>query len=380
MPAYHQMGHDSRNLLDAVTGYAGAIISPVNEVEVDVAEMVREAPSPDFEFVFDPQLYFPRRSDRGKLASWSYFPQDFDTADMSSESWWKGILDDLAETAARVGARVVCSPATIPSSTVTTYTDDYYEAMRAHAEHLAPRAADRGLRAFQTVIVRLADLAGPTRALDIASVVSETNTSGIYLVMSSEGKPRAELRDQEHLKGAMKLIRLLEDTGLPVLVACSSSDILLWKTAGATSCATGKFMNLRRFTEGRFNEGEEGGRQFAYWFEEKLLAFLRATDIPRVQQQGFATKTANPFGAAILEQLAAAPTEPWVGLGWRQYMHWFADVEHRLASHAVTARDLVRDAEKNWQTLEDNDVFMEEPTNDGSWLRPWLRAIVEFNK
>jgi hypothetical protein len=61
-------------------------------------------------------------------------------------------------------------------------------------------------------------------------------------------------------------------------------------------------------------------------------------------------------------------------------MHWFADAEARLTSSAASSRQLVRNAEQNWQTLENNDVFMEERTNDGGWLRPWLRAIVEFNK
>jgi hypothetical protein len=120
--------------------------------------------------------------------------------------------------------------------------------------------------------------------------------------------------------------------------------------------------------------------RLAYWFEETLLSFLRGSDIPRVQVHGLATATTNPFGSEILSLVASATGKPWVGLGWRQYMHWFADIEGRLASGAVSARDLIRAAEKNWQTLEENDVFMEERTNDGSWLRPWLRAVVEFNK
>ncbi|HVZ32155.1 MAG TPA: hypothetical protein VG963_07010, partial [Polyangiaceae bacterium] len=182
------------------------------------------------------------------------------------------------------------------------------------------------------------------------------------------------------LKGAMKLIHVLEAAGLPVLVGCSSSDVVLWKAAGATSCATGKFANLRRFTPGRFNEQEEGGRLIAYWFEEPLLAFLRESDVTRVQAHGLAAAGTNPFAAAILAQMASDPGKAWVGLGWRQYMHWFADVEHRLTSGAAKARDLIRAAEKNWLLLEENDVFMEEKTNDGEWLRPWLRAVVEFNK
>jgi hypothetical protein len=263
---------------------------------------------------------------------------------------------------------------------VSGFRGEYYEAMRVHADRLVEPSTQQGLRVLETVIARVDDLAAPNRALEIASVVSNTKAAGIYLVLLSDAKPRDELRDVDSLKGAMKLIQVLEASGLPVLVGCSSSDVLLWKAAGATSCATGKFANLRRFTPGRFNEQEEGGRLMAYWFEESLLSFLRASDIARIQGHGLVTTTTNPFGAAILSQLTSDPTKAWVGLGWRQYMHWFADLEQRLTSGAVTAKALIRAAEQNWQTLENNDVFMEERTNDGAWLRPWLRAVVEFNK
>jgi hypothetical protein len=377
MPAYHQMGHDSRNLLGEVSGFQGAIISPVNEIEADVKAMIHAHGSDAFEFIFDPQLYFPRRVDRGQLATWGYFPKDFDTADMSSETWWARSLDAIAMAAAAVGARAVCSPALIAAS---TFTNEYYEAMRGLADRLFERSTERGLRVLETVIARIDDLAAPNRALEIASVVSNTRAAGIYLVLLSEVRPRDELRDVDPLKGAMRLIQLLEASGLPVLVGCSASDVLLWKAAGATSCATGKFANLRRFTPGRFNEQEEGGRLVAYWFEEALLSFLRASDIPRIKAHDLATTTTNPFGSLILSQLASDPSKAWVGLGWRQYMHWFADVEKRLASGSASARALIRSAEQNWQTLENNDVFMEERTNDGVWLRSWLRAVVEFNK
>src|SRR3954469_25549240 len=106
MSAYHQMGHDSKNLLGEVSGFAGAIISPINEAESAVSAMVAtHDKSESFHFIFDPQLYFPRRVDRGKLATWDYFPRDFETADLSSYSWWEPVLDKVVETAVRVGAR-----------------------------------------------------------------------------------------------------------------------------------------------------------------------------------------------------------------------------------------------------------------------------------
>jgi hypothetical protein len=51
-----------------------------------------------------------------------------------------------------------------------------------------------------------------------------------------------------------------------------------------------------------------------------------------------------------------------------------------LTSGSATTRALILAAEENWETLVRNDVFMEERANKGLWLRPWLRAVVEFNK
>ena len=376
MPAYHQMGHDSQNLLGEVTGYRGAILSPVNESEADVKAIVQQCASDTFEFVFDPQLYFPRRFDRGRLAEWNYFPRDLETADLSSASWWEPILNELRATAERVGAKAICSPAIVTSP----FTNDYYEAMRRHADRLVELTGPSGQRVYQTVLIRRADLATVNRAMEIASIVSNTKAAGVYLVLLSDVKARDEFREVEQIKGAMKLINVLERSQLPVLVGFSSSDVVLWKAAGATACATGKFGNLRRFSQGRFDENEEGGRLMAYYFEEGLLAFLRTSDLLRVGPGGVSLTANNPFGTTIQTQLSNSPEKPWVALGWRQYMHWFADVEARLTSGAANARHLVQKAEQNWQMLENNDVFMEERTNDGGWLRPWLRAIVEFNK
>lgn len=378
MSSYHQMGHDSSNLVGNVAGFAGAILSPVNLTEPDVQALVARHRSDSFDFIFDPQLYFPRRADKGKLATWSYFPQDFETADMSSASWWDDILRRVVDTAIRVGAAGVCSPAVLAGGTAS---DDYYATMRSYAERTCALVAGRNLDVFQTVPVRLADLATPARVFEIASIVSTTTTvHAVYLILQSPVRPRDELRDVDELKGAMKLIRLLEDADMRVVVGCSSSDAILWKTAGASVCATGKFANLRRFTEGRFNEQDDGGRQIPYWFEESLLAFVRESDLLRLPALGLANPGTNPWGAQILAQLKEEPGKAWVGLGWRQYMHWFADVGARLSSGKTTAKELIRTAEQNWQLLEDNDVFLEEPKNDGKWLRPWLRASVEFDR
>ncbi len=378
MPAYHQMGNDSENLLweEHLGRYRGAVLSPVNYDSAGIKVQIERARGlPSFETIFDPQLYLPQ-SERGCLPEWDYFPKDVDTADPSSEPWWDGLVDQTAKTVLALMPSAVCSPAVVPK----TFPNEYY----SQSVHIGTRleAALKGsnIGGIQTVVAYLPDLATAGRALAIASILSRSPLQRFFLVLVDNTEPRRELADPEELKGAMRLIAALEEGGQQVIVGFCSSEMVLWKAAGATVCATGKFFNLRRFTLSRFAEPGGGGGQLSYWFEESLLSFLRESDLLRIQQRDFlsASSKANPFGQRILETI---PTKkPWVALGWRQFMHWFADAEYRLDTDVESADDLVNQADENWAAIEKMKppLFMEERQNDGSWVRQWRRVLAEF--
>lgn len=375
MPAYHQMGHHTENLVGEVDGYAGVILSPVNSDPSAATETSQSSSQKQLDVVFDPQLYFPK-SERGQLRKWSYFPTDFDTTDFTSESWWLTLLTALAREASALGATKICSPAIVPSAT----SDDYYVTTVKAANRLVDLlgSADKTLL---TVWARLSELASSDRVMRTASIASSTEAGGVYLVLQSDVSPRLELSDPEQLKGAMRLIHALEFAGLPVLVGFSGPEVILWKAAGASSAATGKFFNLRRFTPGRFEDPQGGGGQLPYWFEESLLASLRESDLTRLMAGGLLDESpSNPFAAQILEQIRSSTGKAWVALGWRQYMHWFADAQRRIDAKELQVGPLLKDAEGKWERLNDSDLLMEEVKNDGKWLRPWRRALAEFNR
>lgn len=382
MPAYHQMGHDSENLLlePGLAAFRGMIISPVNYSEADVSAQVAAVRAADdkatFDIVFDPQLYFPR-TERGCLRDWSYFPRDVDTADRSADAWWQSLVAALVPSISCLPVNAICSPAEVPRA----YPESYFAHTVRVGNILADALHGTKVRPLQTAIVGLAELSVPRRALAVASVISRTKCDGVYLVLVGSTEPRRELAHVEELKGAMRLIHALErEAELAVLIGFTSTDAVLWKAAGASSVATGKFFNLRRFTLSRFEEPGGGGGQLPYWVEESLLAFLRESDITRVQAKNMlsAVNDSNPFAQRILEQLAEQPGRAWVALGWRQFMHWFADVERRIDNGAADVRSMLREAEINWRDLEDSDVLMEEQRNDGTWLRAWRRALAEY--
>jgi hypothetical protein len=379
MSVYHQMGHDSENLLwtDGLEQYKGAILSPVNYGEdKTVAQVEWARKRGGFETIFDPQLYVPN-SERGCLREWPYFPDDVDTADLTSDAWWEALLDSLVGVCTTIRPTAVCSPAVMPG----TYPDDYFARMVSIGDQLYTRLAKCGLQTVQTAVVGMPELATPDRPMAIASILSRSRTNHIYLVLVSRTEPRRELIEVEEIKGAMRLIAAMQTAGLEVTVGFSSSDVLLWKAAGASHCATGKFFNLRRFTRTRFEEpGGSGGGQLPYWFEESLMAFLRQSDLQRIIPMDLPNldPSANPFGVQILEQMATDPARAWLALAWRQFMFWFADLENRLETSAVNPAALLRNADSNWRTLDDRDFIMEERRNDGGWIRPWRRALAEF--
>jgi len=378
MPAFHQIGHNSENLLfdEGLSRFGGAILSPLNYAPAAVtAQIERLRSRENFVTIFDPHLYRPQ-SERMCLPEWDYYPRDVDTADFD-EQWWAAIVENVARAAVTLGTTAVASPAIIPRA----FPDEFFLQLIANGNRLETALRGTAIRPMQTVVVNLPELAAPARVMTIASIISRSRISECLLVFLGNVEPRRELADPEELKGGMRLISSLEAGGQHVTVAFSSSEMVLWKEAGATNCASGKFFNLRRFTISRFDEPSGGGGgQLGYWFEEALLSFLRQSDLLRVRERGLvsAASLENPFATSILEAIPA--NAAWVAQGWRQFLYWFADAELRLRNGALSAQDLVGAADANWAMVERGTppLYMEERQNDGSWVRQWRRALVEF--
>ena len=380
MTVYHQMGHDASNLLaeDALSMYRGAILSPVNDTMDKVCQLIRDHQKDDFEMILDPQLYFPK-SERGKLSGWDHFPQDVDTADYSSMHWWRMVNDKLCETAAKLDTlSAVCSPAVVPKA----FLDEYYDLNIQVANDLQDKLKNSKVQVIQSLVVGLDDLSRSDRAPTIASIASKNGPDRVYLVMLSTQPPRRELEDSQSLMGAMRLIRHLEKAGISVLAGFSSSDLILWKAAGASACATGKYFNLRRFTPSRFSspQEEKGLGQLPHWFEEALMAFLREGDLIRLRELDLLSQAsmANPYALQILDSLDNSPGTPWLGTSWRQFLFWFGDFEQRLSDGTIAPDEILRNAETTWTQLEDDGFLMEDMRNRMTWLRPWRIAVGEW--
>src|SRR5581483_3682586 len=316
MPAYHQMGHDSWNLVAeaALEGYAGLILSPVNDGPGDVQARLGGLRIPgSLEMVLDPQLYKPS-SDRGALASWPHFDADVDTVELGDNRWWDERGKALCECATTIGVEAICSPAMLPK----VFDDDYYQFSADVAARLQPLASAKKLDLLVTAIVHLPDLTKQGRAEAIASILTSVDVSRVYLVFYDDLYPRDQRTDFQMLANAGRLIRLLQQAGSRVLTAFSGFDMILWKAAGSADVASGKFFNLRRFVPGRWDDPEEGGRVVPYWTDGGFVTWLREDDLRLLDMHGLVDRTCaatNPYAAEILRIIDSGKKDAWVALG-----------------------------------------------------------------
>ena len=386
MSAYLQMGHDTENLVGEadLEEFQGLILSPVNREPDKLRENVLVFRTRgDYDIILDPQLYFPR-GQRENLIQQPYFPDGFDTADFSVAAGWANVVNDLAIFAEELGVDAVASPVIMPRR----WADEFYD-ICVDTSCMLTQAFDSG-RVLTTCLVSLSDLedgsVGGNRVRQIASILTRYETGGYYVVVETGIEPRRELADAGGLAKLLLLISLLEQHA-PVTVAYSSSDMILYKAAGATNCSTSKFFNLRRFTTSRFDEPPTGGGgQLPYWFEHNLLAFIREADIRRLQRDGYGhivggMHSGSRSGLRVLDSLDNSPGEAWLGKSWRQYLSWFGKTEQEVSIEGLPAvREWLISAERLWQELDNNEVLFDEPRNDGGWIRPWRQAMRDFNR
>lgn len=377
MGVYHQMGHDSWNLVSekALHGFDGLILSPVNDTPDKVQQKLAKLGKlrGKIEVILDPQFYKPS-SDRGQLAAWGHFSSDVDTVNLSDMSWWEKRGQALVKVASAVGADSVCSPAMLPR----VFSDDYYRWTVQCADRLAKHASSAQLDILLTAIVRLSELAQKGKPESISSVLTGTNISRVYLVIWDDLSPRSQRVDIDGLAGVVRLIKLLEDAGTRVLVAFSGLDMLIWKAAGASDAATGKFFNLRRFVPGRWDDPEEGGRVVPYWTDEHLVTWLREADVRLLDRHGLIDRAGaakNPYSVEILKIVDAGMGVPWVKYGWRQYLYWFRETESTIASRTSSVESILVAADRRWSAVSKSGVLLLDRENTGDWIRPWLNAI-----
>lgn len=378
MSAYHQMGHDSWNLVGeaSLQNFKGVILSPVNDSPAAMTQKLQQLRQSceRLEVILDPQFYEPRIA-RGHLGTWPYFSEDVDTVNLGDQQWWRERINSLVSIAADIGANAICSPAIMPR----IHDDNYYSWAVECANSAYEQASQAKLDVLLTALVRLPELAKAGRPQTIATILTATKISRVYLVFSDDLTPRTQRTDVEGLAGAISLIKLLEEAGTKVLVAFTGLDMLLWKAAGASDVASGKFFNLRRFVPGRFeDDGQDGGRVVPYLTDGRLITWLREDDVKLLDRNNLIDRdeiSSNPYSQKIFEILDEGAGAAWVGHAWRQYLYWFQETEAAISGNVNAIKALLRNSDSLWGTIDSSEIYMYDRQNTGAWIRSWLNAI-----
>lgn len=376
MAVYHQMGHDSWNLVEerSLPSYKGLILSPVNSTPDEVVQHLASLDTRDaMEVVLDPQLYEPRSS-RGKLVDWGHFSPEQDSVDPGSVNWWKKRNAAIVKAARDVGANSVASPSFVPKA----FGDEYYELMLAIGDDFADKATAARTAALLTAIVPLRELGSEGAAMRLASVWSRSSLRRLYVIFHDELYPRTQRTDFQQIAGAIQFLNALRAAGVQTLVAFCGIDLVVWKAGRANDVATGKYFNLRRFDPARWGNDAKEGRVKQYWTDGGLLTWLREEDFrlldsERLIDRALAAK--NPYSVQILDLIDTGSGKPWLGTSWRQYLHWFQDTEKSLEKAPSAAREMLDAADKQWAAVQQSGVLMIDRDNDGRWIRAWLNGL-----
>lgn len=114
------------------------------------------------------------------------------------------------------------------------------------------------------------------------------------------------------------------------------------------------------------------------------MAFIRHTDIARLSQNNYQGLIAqgyskNIWSDNILTHLRDTPDVPWLAKSWRHYLSWFYLAEKKLSEpHGIAEiKKWLRHADDNWKELNEKEILMDEPQNDGAWIRPWRQAVIQ---
>src|SRR6185369_10215317 len=108
-------------------------------------------------------------------------------------------------------ARTMCDFAqsrcrSLAGSLPRAWSDDYFALCTETTSKLTAALSSSNIRTLATVMVNFNEMGEKDRALRIASIVSEAECAGYYLVIVSDIEPRRELTGEEQLAGVMKLI------------------------------------------------------------------------------------------------------------------------------------------------------------------------------
>ncbi|HJU39648.1 MAG TPA: hypothetical protein VJ724_08750, partial [Tahibacter sp.] len=121
-------------------------------------------------------------------------------------------------------------------------------------------------------------------------------------------------------------------------------------------------------------------RVLPYWTDDSLVTWLRENDFRLLDRAGLIDREAassNPYSRDILKIVDSSEPTPWVGLGWRQYLFWFKQVEAAVGGDPTQSARILLAADAKWGKIGESEIYLFDRKNTGDWIRAWLNALRE---
>jgi hypothetical protein len=391
LEVFHQLGFrhswNFQSLQDDQTG-DGVILAPRYLERVAVEEL--EPRDKDFA-LFDPQFFLPS-TPKGKLATYSFFPEvaagGFSTSEFPAENGNRSAARASAEGCVRFqvqnGFPYVVIPTRyldgLPSDFIAKQSELFVEpflaALEDHPDHRPV--------VLQLILNDLM-LKNPEYRSEILNwVTGIPGLAGVYLIISASNR-RKQLKDPELLEAALRFIAALDRNAIDVFVGYTNTEALLLSIAGPRAVTVGCYENMRMFNIRTFQDDEDSDvrgptprlyvSRLLQWVSRDYLPFIR-----RVLEPGEVLFDENGYQAEMFK-----PSYNWHFTKPELYKHgilefWkqlrtVGDVFGRERYERVAA--MINTARGWYSRFEDAGIAFDQD-NDGSHLPLWLTVANQF--
>ncbi len=300
MKIYHQLGHNHKWALDSFfnnnigDGFIFSAFSfKYGKFETGVSSY-KPAQYAD-KSMFDLQFYGSKETVGGQLHTYPFHPVSLDDSD---ETMVAGT--ELIEKSIIYQEKLNISNIIVP-----LFYHDYsdlgklkkYIKQINRIVKIRKKKTKRPTKYFLTVPFSNEAILDDEYVEDILTELTDMNIrfDGYYIVCDAKPEYKKKISiDYDYYGNLVKVFTVLKKQGFLTIYGYSNWDSLIFATLCQIDYITiGTYENLRKFSIKRFIESPAGGPSKGWYFSEKLLNFVRAQELTRLEKSNCLNLIAN---------------------------------------------------------------------------------------
>jgi hypothetical protein len=384
MKIYHQIGHNLTWNIDAFNkGFGdGMIFSPIN---LDLAKLNDVDSNIKNKSLFDPQLYL-LDSDRGKLNTYPYYPSNlksnFSTLDI--DEYNEEIAQKCVECQLQNSFEYITIPTRYFESNSENFLADYTKCfIDPFCEYVRNNCPKKSI--LLSIIVKPETLKNSTSCDELLNwITSHQDIDGVYLIFENRFNDK-QIKDFDYLLSALRLIKVLKNSGLEVHIGYCNVEAILYALAMPDSVTIGSYENVRRFGIQRFEEKDDLKSKprppKARIYSTHLLQWVAYDYVKAIE--ALVPDYEKYFDESDYTPLLFEPEYNWQFKKKDLYLHHFDVFYNQLISLPSTPvdrknhiLDLIYIAKLNFDKIEETVIL--DNNSDGSHLSIWTNVVNAF--